>query len=66
MEKIRELLGAAILALYDVKAEINLVAAPKETGADFASNVAMSLVKSLKRNPFEVAEEIREKTLITL
>ena len=63
MEKIRELLRSAILALYDIESEVSLVEAPRETGADFASNVAMSLVKSLKRNPYEVAEEIREKTL---
>ena len=63
MEKIRELLKSAILALYDIETEVDLVEAPKETGADFATNLAMGLVKSLKRNPMEVAEEIRARIL---
>ena len=42
---------------------MDLVEAPKETGADFATNLAMGLVKSLKRNPMEVAEEIRARVL---
>lgn len=63
MEKIRELLKSAILALYDIETEVDLVEAPKETGADFATNLAMGLVKSLKRNPMEVAEEIRVRVL---
>ena len=63
MEKIRELLRAVISSLYHVEAEINLVEAPKDTGADFATNIAMNLAKNLKRNPMQIAEEIREKTL---
>lgn len=63
MEKIRELLKSAILALYDIETEVDLVEAPKETEADFATNLAMGLVKSLKRNPMEVAEEIRARVL---
>ena len=63
MEKIRELLKSAISALYDIETEVDLVEAPKETGADFATNLAMGLVKSLKRNPMEVAEEICARVL---
>ena len=63
MEKIRELLRAVISSLYHVEAEINLVEAPKDTGADFATNIAMNLAKNLKRNPMQIAEEIQEKTL---
>lgn len=63
MEKIRELLRTVISSLYHVEAEINLVEAPKDTGADFATNIAMNLAKNLKRNPMQIAEEIREKTL---
>ena len=58
MEKIKQLLNSVIFALYGVEIEANVVAAPKETGADFATNVAMGLTKILKRNPLEVAEEI--------
>ena len=46
MEKIRELLRAVISSLYHVEAEINLVEAPKDTGADFATNIAMNLAKN--------------------
>lgn len=58
MEKIKQLLNSVIFALYGVEIEANVVAAPKETGADFATNVAMGLTKILKRNPLEIAEEI--------
>lgn len=63
MEKIGELLRIVISSLYNVEAEINLVEAPKDTGADFATNIAMNLAKNLKRNPMQIAEEVREKTL---
>ena len=63
MEKIGELLRTVISSLYNVEAEINLVEAPKDTGADFATSIAMNLAKNLKRNPMQIAEEVREKTL---
>ena len=63
MEKIRELLRAVISSLYHVEAEINLVEAPKDTGADFATNIAMNLAKNLKKNPMQIAEEVRGKAL---
>ena len=63
MEKIRELLRTVISSLYHVEAEINLVEAPKDTGADFATNIAMNLAKNLKRNPMQIAEEVRGKAL---
>lgn len=58
MEKIKQLLKLVISTLYGVEVETNVVAAPKDTGADFATNIAMSLTKTLKRNPLEIAEEI--------
>lgn len=61
MEKIKQLLKSVISALYGVEIEANVVAAPKDTGADFATNIAMSLTKTLKRNPLEIAEEIRNE-----
>ncbi|MFC2385440.1 MAG: arginine--tRNA ligase [Candidatus Nanosyncoccus sp.] len=63
MEKIGELLRTVISSLYNVEAEINLVEAPKDTGADFATNIAMNLAKNLKKNPMQIAEEVRGKTL---
>lgn len=63
MEKIKQLLKLVISTLYGVEIEANVVAAPKDTGADFATNIAMSLTKTLKRNPLEIAEEIRGELL---
>ena len=63
MEKIKQLLKLVISTLYGVEVETNVVAAPKDTGADFATNIAMSLTKTLKRNPLEIAEEIRGELL---
>lgn len=63
MEKIGELLRTVISSLYNVEAEINLVEAPKDTGADFATNIAMNLAKNLKKNPMQIAEEVRGKAL---
>lgn len=63
MEKIKQLLKLVIFTLYGVEVETNVVAAPKDTGADFATNIAMSLTKTLKRNPLEIAEEIRGELL---
>ena len=37
--------------------------APKDTGADFATNIAMNLAKNLKKNPMQIAEEVRGKAL---
>ena len=62
MEKVEQLFKSVIKKLYNVDVDVDLTFAPKETGADFATNVAMSLVKNLKRNPFEIAEEIKGKT----
>lgn len=63
MEKIKQLLKLVISTLYGVEIEANVVAAPKDTGADFATNIAMSLTKTLKRNPLKIAEEIRGELL---
>jgi len=62
MEKIKQLLKLVISTLYGVEVEANVVAAPKDTGADFATNIAMSLTKTLKRNPLEIAEETGAST----
>lgn len=61
MEKIKQLIADVIKKLYGLEEEVSVVVAPKETGADFASNVAMSLAKTLKKNPFEIAEVIGDE-----
>jgi len=63
MEKVEQLFKSVIKKLYNIDIDVDLTFAPKETGADFATNIAMCLVKNLKRNPFEIAEEIKGKIL---
>lgn len=61
MEKVKAILRGTIRKLYGIDIELNLVLAPKEIGADFATNAAMSLAKQIKKNPLEIAEEVCEK-----
>lgn len=63
MEKVEQLFKSVIKKLYNIDIDVDLTFAPKETGADFATNIAMCLVKKLKRNPFEIAKEIKDKIL---
>lgn len=45
--------------LFGVEMELELTMAPAETGADFASNVAMKLAKVAHKSPMAIAEEIK-------
>ena len=67
MEEIQNTLKKTIVELYAVEMDVVLTPAPENTGCDFATNVAMLLAKTLKKNPMEIAEEIvrklREKDL---
>ena len=47
-----------IKQLFDVDVTPEVTPAPKNTGADFSSNVAMKLAGILKQNPRQVAEQI--------
>ncbi|MBI4120504.1 MAG: arginine--tRNA ligase [Parcubacteria group bacterium] len=59
-DKIKKALSAAVQLLYrDVKLPDFLVAAPENAEhGDYASNIALALAKTLRRNPMEVADEI--------
>lgn len=59
MEEIRRDLREVTEELYGVKVEPEVVVAPGDTGADYATNVAMRLVKILKKNPKEIAAELK-------
>ncbi len=61
MEEIRVKLEKIVKELFDIETEVEISVAPKETGADFSSNLAMKLAKGLKRNPREIAQQIQEK-----
>ena len=58
MEEIQNTLKKTIVELYAVEVDVVLTPAPENTGCDFATNVAMLLAKTLKKNPMEIAEEI--------
>jgi len=58
MEEIKKLLEKVVKKLFDVKADVNVAVAPENTGADYASNVAMQLAKVVHRNPMVIAESI--------
>ncbi len=61
MEEIKTKLKVAIQKLYGLDIEPEMTVAPK--GVDFASSVAMKLTKELKKNPREIAEEIRREIM---
>lgn len=62
MEKIRKELTAIIEKVFGVTGVVvELMPAPEGTGADFATNVAMRLAKSVGKAPREVAEDLRRE-----
>jgi len=61
MEKIKELLEKVVEKLFGVKVDVNVTVAPENTGADYASNIAMQLAKVVHRNPMVIAESIVAK-----
>ncbi len=63
MEDLKRKLEAAIEQVYGVKAEAIVAVAPEDTGADFASNVAMQLAKLVHKAPVAIAEELRDAFL---
>ena len=63
MEEVKQKLEAAILQVYGVKADVVVTVAPEDTGADFASNVAMQLAKLVHKAPVAIAEELKDALL---
>lgn len=60
MEEIRKQLAETVKRLFGVEIEPEVTLAPEETGADYASNVAMKLTKEVHKNPREVASMLAE------
>ena len=60
MEDIKKQLKTAIMGLFGVEIEPEVTLAPEETGADYASNVAMRLAKVARKAPIAIAEELKE------
>lgn len=63
MEEVKRKLEEAILQAYGIKAEAIVTVAPEDTGADFASNVAMQLAKLVHKAPVAIANELRDAFL---
>jgi len=59
MEKFEEKLKGAIIALYGADLTPEITEAPAETGADYATNVAMKLAKVAHKAPMQIAEELK-------
>lgn len=63
MEEVKQKLEVAIERVYGVKTEVSVTVAPEDTGADFASNVAMQLAKLVHKAPVAIAEELKDAFL---
>lgn len=61
MNQVKELLKRAILELFGLEVEPEVTPAPVETGADYASNVAMRLAKLAHQAPLVLAQQIQAK-----
>ena len=59
MEEIQQQLEQTIERLFGTDIAVELTVAPEETGADYASNVAMRLAKVAHKAPMVIAEAIK-------
>lgn len=59
MEAMQQQLEQTIERLFGADIAVELTVAPEETGADYASNIAMRLAKVAHKAPMVIAEEIR-------
>ena len=59
MKEIQAQLELVVKQLFDVDLPVELTVAPEETGADYASNIAMRLAKVAHKAPIVIAEEIK-------
>ncbi|MDO4967408.1 MAG: arginine--tRNA ligase [Candidatus Saccharibacteria bacterium] len=58
MEEIKQKLKEIISKLYQLDFEPNITEAPKNFNADYSTNLAMAISKTVGKNPREIAEEI--------
>lgn len=61
MEEIKQKLAAVVEETYDIKADVNVALAPDNTGADYATNLAMQLAKLVHKPPIVIAETLKAK-----
>ncbi len=61
MNEIQKKLERIVAELFDVKTDVAVTPAPENTGADYASNIAMQLAKLVHKAPMVIAELIKAK-----
>ncbi len=61
MEEIKKILTKAVEKLFGIKVEVSVTPAPENTGADYASNVAMQLAKIVHKAPMVIAEMLADE-----
>lgn len=61
MEEIKQKLAVVVEETYDIKADVNVALAPENTGADYATNLAMQLAKLVHKPPMVIAETLKAK-----
>lgn len=66
MEEIKQKLTAVVEETYDIKADVNVALAPENTGADYATNLAMQLAKLVHKPPMVIAETLKAKLEVIL
>lgn len=59
IDNLREILAKAVQHVYGIDTEIELTIAPENTGADYATNLAMQLAKLVHKSPMVIAEELK-------
>ncbi len=60
MKKIETALSQAIKFCFDRDETVEVTVAPAETGADYATNIALKLAKALHQAPMQIAERLKE------
>lgn len=61
IDDLQKILARAVDDLYSIDASAELAPAPENTGADYATNLAMQLAKLVHKSPMVIAEEIKAK-----
>lgn len=63
MEALQKILRELVEKLFGIETDPVVMMAPEETGADYATNVAMVLAKDLHQSPIQIAESLKEAYL---
>lgn len=61
IDDLQKILARAVDDLYGIDTPAGLAPAPENTGADYATNLAMQLAKLVHKSPVVIAEEIKAK-----